>query len=89
MYPNNILLNCENKITNETPTRRKQEESPDLLNIKTITFFISVLKQDPEKQHAKRLFPCVDESKAIVTLPLDQESNIDGDSTQLRMMESV
>ena len=41
------------------------------LNIQTSTFFISVLNQDPQEQHAKRDCPRVDKSKATVAVLSD------------------
>ena len=38
------------------------------LNIEAVTFFNSVLKQDPKQQHAKKSHPCVDKSKAVAML---------------------
>ena len=46
-----------------------------MLKIQAITFTISVLKQDPEQQHAKWWCEGVDKSNAIATLLLDRSSN--------------
>ena len=47
-----------------------------LLNIQTIAFFRSVLKQSPDQQLVNRRCPGVNKSKAIVTLLSDQASNV-------------
>ena len=47
-----------------------------LLNAQTITIFVSILKQDPDQQHAQWWCPRVDKSKAIVIILLDQASGI-------------
>ena len=59
------------------PTRSYMRLVPyDHINIQTITFFISVLKQDPEQWHSKQWCPGADNSKAMVSLLSDQASYI-------------